>query len=153
MGRWRSCDTACSSLIQGCASVKAMSASSCRTTSRRSTRTSSILDPSLRASTARSTFERTRSKLFYFDPPYVPVSDTSDFTSYTKDGFTMADQERLCRCAGKLKKRGVQVILSNADVPAVRKLYHGFHIHRVEASRSINSKASKRGPVGEVIIT
>lgn len=91
--------------------------------------------------------------LVYCDPPYVPVSATSDFTSYTRDGFDMPDQVRLRDCAAALKKRGVHVILSNADVPAVRKLYKGFTIRAVSARRAINSKATSRGAVGEVIIT
>lgn len=94
-----------------------------------------------------------RGDLVYFDPPYVPVSATSDFTSYTRDGFTLEDQERLVACARKLKTRGVHVILSNADVPVVRKMYKGFNIARVEARRNINSKGASRGPVGEVIVT
>ena len=97
----------------------------------------------------------TPSDLAYFDPPYAPVNATSDFTSYTRDGFTLEDQERLRDCAIELKGRGVQVILSNADVPIVRKLYRGrgFTIRGVKARRNINSKASARGAVGEVIIT
>jgi len=92
--------------------------------------------------------------LVYFDPPYVPVSETADFTSYTKDGFTLRDQERLRDLALTLKKRGVHVILSNADVPMVRTMYgHGFDLHAVSARRNINSKSAKRGPVGELIIT
>lgn len=91
--------------------------------------------------------------LVYMDPPYVPVSKTSDFTSYTRDGFTIDDQKRLRDCALKLKERGVYVVLSNADVPVVREMYEGFNIRRVEARRSINSKGGKRGAVGEVIIT
>jgi len=94
--------------------------------------------------------------LVYFDPPYIPASATADFTSYTKDGFSLGDQERLRDVAAKLKGRGVNVILSNADVPLVRKLYaprFGFSVRRVEARRNVNSKAGKRGPVGEVIIT
>ncbi len=92
--------------------------------------------------------------LVYFDPPYCPVSDTANFVGYAKDGFDMADQERLRDCAVRMKQRGVHVVLSNADVPAVRKLYaKGFKLHSVSARRSINSDKSARGPVGELIIT
>jgi DNA adenine methylase len=103
-------------------------------------------------------FEKTvksaeRGDLVYFDPPYVPVNETSNFTGYTRDGFTLADQERLRDCALKLKRRGVHVILSNVDMPIVRKIYRGFSIKHVEARRNINSKGGSRGPVGEVIIT
>jgi DNA adenine methylase len=89
----------------------------------------------------------------YCDPPYVPAGGAADFTSYTSGGFTIADQERLVRTARGLKGRGVHVVLSNADVPVVRRLYRGFTITRVQARRNINSKATARGTVGEVIIT
>jgi DNA adenine methylase len=92
--------------------------------------------------------------LVYFDPPYVPVSDSANFTSYTKDGFGPMDQVRLRDCAWRLKKLGVHVILSSPDVPVIRKLYkRDFKVRRVEARRNINSKATSRGAVGEVIIT
>lgn len=89
----------------------------------------------------------------YMDPPYVAVNDTSDFTSYTAGKFTMADQTRLRDVALHLKRREVRVVLSNADVPAVRELYKDFTIHAVQARRNVNSNAGKRGKVGEVIIT
>jgi DNA adenine methylase len=87
----------------------------------------------------------------YFDPPYVPVSKTS-FTAYGKNGFGIEDHRRLARCALKLKRRGVHVLLSNSSAPIVRELYEGFEIIEVEARRSVNSKASGRGAVKEVII-
>lgn len=93
-----------------------------------------------------------RGDFVYLDPPYVPVNPTSNFTSYTKGGFGLADQERLVAVAAKLKKRGVHVLLSNADLPLVRKLYKGFEMRRVEARRNVNSNGSKRGAVGELLI-
>ena len=93
-----------------------------------------------------------RGDFVYFDPPYVPVSPTSDFTSFTPGGFGLVDQERLVDCARKLKKRGVHVLLSNADVPLVRKLYKGFEMRHIQARRNINSKGEKRGSVGELLI-
>lgn len=90
----------------------------------------------------------------YFDPPYWPVSASSDFTAYTKEPFGPAEQERLRDLALDLKRRDVRVLLSNADVEPVRKLYaKGFTVERVEARRAINSDASKRGSVGELLIT
>lgn len=91
--------------------------------------------------------------LVYFDPPYAPVSDTANFTAYTAAGFLPADHARLAATARKLKARGVHVILSNADVPAVREWYHDFQLREVQGRRSINSKGGKRGAVGELIIT
>jgi DNA adenine methylase len=89
----------------------------------------------------------------YFDSPYVPVSATSNFTAYSKDGFGPEDQTRLRDCFARLDKRGVHVLLSNSDTPFVRKLYKGFKIERVEAPRRINSKGGKRGNVGELLIS
>jgi DNA adenine methylase len=95
-----------------------------------------------------------RGDFVYFDPPYWPVGGYSDFTSYTKTDFGPDDQRRLRDMALKLKARGVHVVLSNADVPDVRRLYtKGFVVRRVEARRNINSKVSARGKVGELIIT
>ena len=88
----------------------------------------------------------------YCDPPYPPTSATSDFTSYTANGFNLADHERLVVCARRLKERGVRVLLSNADLPVVRKMYEGFEMRSVQANRAINSKGGKRGAVGELLI-
>lgn len=88
----------------------------------------------------------------YFDPPYVPLNPTANFTSYTSNGFTIDDQYRLAACFKQLVERGVAVIASNSDTKTVRDLYDGFEMHAVEARRNINSKGDKRGPVGELII-
>ena len=94
-----------------------------------------------------------RGDFVYFDPPYVPLSDTSSFTSYTSGGFGMDDQRRLRDAAGKLKRRGVHVLLSNSSSPLVHQLYdEGFEHREVSARRAINSKGGLRGPVGELII-
>lgn len=94
-----------------------------------------------------------RGDAVYFDPPYVPVSATANFTAYTKDGFGPDDQERLRDLVDKLDARGVHVLLSNADTREVRKLYDGFRVEKVSASRAINSKGDKRGKVGELLIS
>lgn len=90
--------------------------------------------------------------LVYLDPPYVPLSKTSDFTAYTSEGFDYSDQQRLAIKFRELAERGVYVLLSNSDTPLVRELYDGFEINEVHARRNINSKGAKRGPVGEVIV-
>lgn len=88
----------------------------------------------------------------YFDPPYVPVTATANFTSYTSDGFSINDQYRLAAAFKKLVENGVAVIASNSDTEIVRDLYEGFELHEVKARRNINSKGDKRGPVGELVI-
>jgi DNA adenine methylase len=91
----------------------------------------------------------------YFDPPYAPVSATSAFTSYTHEGFDLEDQIRLRDCFVKLSNKGCFVMLSNSDVPLIHELYKDIPnvvIEIVTATRMINSDASKRGKVNEVII-
>jgi len=88
----------------------------------------------------------------YFDSPYIPVSETANFTDYTKDGFTYEDHVRLAELYKRLDARGVKAMLSNHDVSLVYELYKGYKIENVDVRRSINSDAKKR--VGkEVIIT
>jgi DNA adenine methylase len=88
----------------------------------------------------------------YFDPPYVPVSPTANFLSYTSDGFNIADQHRLAVCFKTLAERDVSCVLSNSDTEIVRKLYEAFEIVPVQVKRNINSKPDGRGLVGEVLV-
>lgn len=89
----------------------------------------------------------------YFDPPYIPLSPTSSFTSYSKGGFNAESQERLSDVARALVKRGVHVLLSQSDTPLAHKLYKGFKIEKVRAPRRVNSKGDKRGDVSELLIS
>jgi DNA adenine methylase len=89
----------------------------------------------------------------YFDPPYVPVSKSASFTSYAREGFGPADQDRLLAELHRLAAAGVTAILSNADTEATRALYSDFAVHLVTAPRAINSKGGSRGHVGELIVT
>jgi DNA adenine methylase len=91
--------------------------------------------------------------LVYFDPPYVPLSTTSSFTSYTKDGFRFDDQIALRDLIQRLANKGAFILLSNSASPFVEALYEGFTIERVSATRAINSKAERRGAVDELIIS
>lgn len=103
---------------------------------------------------AEARVDMTQGDLAYFDPPYVPLNATSTFTSYTRNGFDMADQVRLRDVAARLVDRGVHVVLSNSSAPAVWKLYDSdrFRIVEIQAPRSINSKADRRGAVKELLI-
>lgn len=89
----------------------------------------------------------------YLDPPYEPASRTANFTSYTAGGFSQDDQRRLRDACVDLDRRGARFMMSNSDVPFVRELYADFRIHEVQARRAINADGSKRGPVGEVVVT
>ncbi len=89
----------------------------------------------------------------YFDPPYAPLSETSSFTSYTSSGFGQREQERLRDVARHLKARGVSILVSNSSAPSVRNLYrHGFEVREISAMRLVNSKASRRGAITELLI-
>lgn len=90
--------------------------------------------------------------LVYFDPPYQPLSATSNFTSYTKDSFGEAEQRRLAEVFAKLAQRGVAVMLSNSSAPLIRELYRDFRQIEVQAHRFINSKASRRNKIKELLI-
>jgi DNA adenine methylase len=89
----------------------------------------------------------------YCDPPYMPLSKTSSFTSYTSGKFDPERQHALAQVVRRLAARGVQVMVSNSDTPLIRELYQGMHLHPVRARRAINSKPGGRGQVGELVIT
>jgi len=96
----------------------------------------------------------------YCDPPYAPLSRTSSFASYTADGFTSFDQRRLQQAVIAACTRGAFLVLSNSSATEIVKAYTsveaqkaGLRVRRVPARRAINSRASARGPVDELIIT
>jgi len=98
--------------------------------------------------------------LFYFDPPYKPLSETSSFNSYAKDEFNDNEQIRLKDFCNKLDILNHTWILSNSDVKGKNEndnffddLYSDFNIQRVEAKRSINANPEKRGKLTELLIT
>lgn len=88
----------------------------------------------------------------YCDPPYVPLSASSNFASYTKEKFGAAEHERLAQFFGRIASSGATVLLSNSDTEVVRKLYKGYRIKRVEMRRNINSKGHSRDAVSELIM-
>ena len=89
----------------------------------------------------------------YFDPPYIPLSETSAFTSYTHEGFSYDDQVRLRDTFKKLNDAGAYVMLSNSSSFLVEELYQDFNIHYVEATRTNGAKSSSRGKISEIIVT
>lgn len=91
----------------------------------------------------------------YFDPPYAPLSKTSNFTSYHNDGFGLQDQERLRNICIELSRKNVYITLSNSDTAVIRSLYNLYHfaIEEVLANRAINCNGSKRGKITELVIT
>ena len=98
--------------------------------------------------------------LFYFDPPYKPITETSSFTSYAKEGFNDAEQIRLRDFCDKISKDKALFVASNSDPKNVNpsenffdNLYNHFIIKRVSAARMINSDASGRGTISELMIS
>jgi DNA adenine methylase len=88
----------------------------------------------------------------YFDPPYQPLSLTSNFTSYSRDAFTAEHQIQLRDVFAQLAQQKIRAILSNSDCSFIRDLYQGFDIQTIQAARAINSHASKRGKINEVLV-
>ncbi|MDD7319448.1 MAG: DNA adenine methylase [Prevotellaceae bacterium] len=96
----------------------------------------------------------------YFDPPYRPISSTSNFTSYSENAFDDCEQKKLAEYVQELDKLGAKIILSNSDPKNSNPdddffdvLYSSFNIKRVEAKRMINSKANARGLIKELLIS
>ena len=89
----------------------------------------------------------------YFDPPYIPLNETSSFTSYTHEGFSYEEQVRLRDTFKELTERGVYAMLSNSSNPLVEELYKDFNIYFVEAQRTNGAKSSSRGKISEIIVT
>ena len=97
--------------------------------------------------------------LFYFDPPYRPLSDTSSFNDYTKDSFNDDSQVRLKGYCDRINNAGYKFMLSNSDCKGKNEvdnffdvLYRDYKIDRVFASRSINSNPAKRGKLTEILV-
>ena len=89
----------------------------------------------------------------YLDPPYIPLNDTSYFTSYSHDGFGIAEQQRLAGMIAEMAARGARFIASNAYVPELKELYNGFKIIEVKATRAINADKNGRQAISEALIT
>ena len=107
-----------------------------------------------------ATFEHAQgNSLFYFDPPYRPLSDTSSFNDYAKESFNDDAQIRLKVYCDRINEAGFHFMLSNSDCKGKNEndnffdvLYGAYQIERVWASRSINSNPAKRGKLTEILV-
>lgn len=104
-----------------------------------------------------SDFEKTVSNavkgdFVYFDPPYVPVNLTANFTSYSSGGFGLDSQERLAATMVELKRRGVKAMLSNSATSVTEEIFSGLRQVVISAPRMVSAKASGRGPIDELLI-
>ncbi len=93
-----------------------------------------------------------RGAFVYLDPPYDPVSETASFTGYSRGGFSREDQIRLRECCDDLNARGIKFMLSNSATEFIMDQYAEYNITIVKAKRAVNSVASKRGDVDEVVV-
>ena len=100
-----------------------------------------------------------KDSLVYLDPPYRPISETSNFTSYSDNDFDDNDQIELSKYYKRISQKGAYAILSNSDPHNGNindnffdELYQDFEIMRINAKRNINSKGDKRGPITELLI-
>lgn len=96
----------------------------------------------------------------YFDPPYRPISKTANFKAYSKTGFLDQEQKDLANIFHTIDTKGLKVMLSNSDPKNTNPsddffdtIYCQYNITRVPARRLINSNASKRGPINEIVVT
>jgi DNA adenine methylase len=102
-------------------------------------------------------FEKAVSKarkgdLVYFDPPYIPISPSANFSAYVKEGFGLHEQELLAETISRLNSKGVFVLLSNSDTPLTRKIFKKvLTLRRISMARTISSSGSTRNPVYEVL--
>ncbi len=88
----------------------------------------------------------------YLDPPYHPISESSNFTGYVQGGWNIFDQARLRDACNELNERGIKFLLSNSSSPQIKDLYENYNITTVKANRAINSNGADRGEVDEVLI-
>ncbi|MFP7762039.1 DNA adenine methylase [Marisediminicola sp. LYQ85] len=90
--------------------------------------------------------------LVYLDPPYVAGHRTNGFVDYNAKIFSWDDQRRLADLFGELSRRGVHVIMSNADHSSLRELYEGFSMKSVERYSSMSANSGRRGKSTELLI-
>ena len=96
--------------------------------------------------------DATKGDFVYLDPPYDPASDTASFTGYNLDGFGRDEQIRLKAVFDDLSGRGCRVLLSNSATGFIKDLYCEYKMEIIGATRAINSDATRRGKVDEVMV-
>lgn len=96
--------------------------------------------------------EADKNSFVYLDPPYHPISESSNFTGYVQGGWSPSDQERLREACDELTKRGIKFLQSNSSTDFIKEQYKDYSIYTVKANRFINSDAGKRGEIEEVLI-
>ena len=107
-------------------------------------------------------FATSREEFVYFDPPYYPISATSNFTAYNRDNFKESEQLKLRDIFAELAERGVKVLLSNSNCDFIEKIYSDSQVFpinsvpkliEISAARRINSNSLQRGKIKELLIS
>jgi len=112
-----------------------------------------LSDASIKLSDFEETVSTTtRGDFVYFDPPYVPVSATSSFTSYSSEGFGLEAQSRLASTMLELKKKGVRAMTSNSFTDLTKEIYGGLRQEIILAPRMVSASAAGRGEIKELLI-
>ena len=93
-----------------------------------------------------------KNSFVYLDPPYHPVSESSNFTGYIQGGWDESDQIRLKEACDLLNQKKIKFLQSNSCTDFIKELYADYHIHIIKANRAINSDGEKRGEVEELLI-
>lgn len=93
-----------------------------------------------------------RGDFVYFDPPYLPIGEYSDFNRYTESFFFEKDHAKLFQHFSMLESRGIKALLSNSYNDRILEMYKGFPYKVVEASRQINCRPLGRGKIRELLI-
>jgi DNA adenine methylase len=92
-----------------------------------------------------------RGDIYYCDPPYVPLSSSANFTSYSAGGFGLAEQQRLADAARRLAERGYPVLISNHNTEFTRGVYTNAHISEFHVQRSISCNGTRRNKADELL--
>lgn len=93
-----------------------------------------------------------KKSFIYLDPPYHPLSESSNFTGYIQGGWNMYDQIELKKACDELTNRGIPFMQSNSSADFIKELYKDYNVKIVKAKRAINSNGANRGEIDEVII-
>ena len=89
--------------------------------------------------------------VIYCDPPYVPLSASANFTSYSASGFDLASQTRLTQAAARAARKGIPVLISNHDTPFTQQEYQDAEVSSFQVRRFISCNGARRKPAGELL--
>jgi DNA adenine methylase len=97
----------------------------------------------------------TKGDFFFLDPPYVPISDTANFTGYTEGGWTDKDDEKLVKVLEFIDSTGAKFLMTNSDAPRVYALFGKWKIEELKVHRFVKALHGEdtREKVNETVIT